>query len=152
MKKYKDFEFTSDWKISVGGNSGIIYRCSEEYKQPYFTGPEYQVIDNEGYKGKLTDKQTAGSNYDMEANVVNKPNPVGEWNSTKIMVKGNHVEHWLNGKMVLQYEFHSPEWETQKATSKWKTAAKYGMEAEGYIDFQDHGHEVWFKNVKVREL
>jgi Domain of Unknown Function (DUF1080) len=152
VKKYKDFEFTCDWKISVGGNSGIIYRCSEEFMQPYFTGPEYQVIDNDGYKGKLTEKQKAAADYDMIANTINKPKPVGVWNSTKIVVKGNHVEHWLNEMLVLQYEFNSPEWLTLKEKSKWKTALKYGQETEGHIDFQDHGHEVWFKNIKLKEL
>ncbi len=151
-KKYKDFVFDCDWKISIGGNSGIIYRASEEFKQPYFTGPEYQVIDNEGYKGKLTDSQKAASNYDMEPNTLALPKPVGEWNHTKILVNGNHVEHWLNGVLVLQYEFHSDKWQAQKEKSKWKTAPKYGMEPEGHISLQDHGHEVWFKNLKIREL
>jgi Domain of Unknown Function (DUF1080) len=152
IKKYKDFEMTCDWKISEGGNSGIIYRCSEEFKQPYLTGPEYQVIDNEGYKGKLTELQKAGCNYDMEVNNTATTNSVGQWNSTKIIVKGNHVEHWLNSKKVLEYEINSEKWLSQKEKSKWKAAKKYGQETEGHIDFQDHGHEVWFKNVKLREL
>ncbi len=152
VKKYKDFVFSCEWKISPEGNSGIIYRCSEEFKQPYFTGPEYQVIDNEGYKGKLTESQKAGCNYDMEANTKVKPKPVGEWNSTTILVNGNHVEHWLNGVQVLQYEFNSEKWLAQKENSKWKTAPKYGLEQEGHIDLQDHGHEVWFRNLKIKEL
>lgn len=152
VKKYKDFAFSCEWKISPEGNSGIIYRCSEEFKQPYFTGPEYQVIDNEGYKGKLTETQKAGANYDMEANTTAATKPVGQWNSTTIIVNGNHVEHWLNGTKVLEYEINSEKWLAQKEKSKWKNAKKYGQEPEGHIDLQDHGHEVWFRNMKVREL
>jgi hypothetical protein len=151
-KKYKDFVFTCDWKISEAGNSGIIYRASEEFKQPYFTGPEYQVADNEGYKGKMTPLQTTASNYDMEGNFLAKPNPAGQWNSTKILVNGNHVEHWLNDVLVIEYEFNSEKWLEQKEKSKWKTALKYGLEPEGHIALQDHGHEVWYKNLKIKEL
>ena len=151
-KKYKDFVFTCEWKISEAGNSGIIYRASEEFKQPYFTGPEYQLADNEGYKGKITPLQTTASNYDMEGNFLAKPNAVGQWNSTTILVNGNHVEHWLNGVLVVQYEFNSEKWLAQKEKSKWKTALKYGLEPEGHISLQDHGHEVWFRNLKIKEL
>lgn len=152
QKKFKDFVFKCEWKISEGGNSGIIYRASEEFKQPYFTGPEYQVADNEGYKGKMTPLQTTASNYDMEANTLAKPLPVGQWNSTIILVNGNHVEHWLNGVKVLEYEINSEKWLAQKENSKWKTALKYGLEPEGHISLQDHGHEVWYRNLRIKEL
>jgi Domain of Unknown Function (DUF1080) len=150
--KFKDFVFSCEWKIASEGNSGIIYRCSEEFKQPYFTGPEYQIIDNECYKGKLTESQKAGANYDMEANTKASPKAVGLWNSTVVLVNGNHVEHWLNGIKVIEYEINSEKWLAQKEKSKWKTAPKYGMEQEGHIDLQDHGHEVWFRNIKVKVL
>jgi hypothetical protein len=151
-KKYKDFVFSCEWRISEGGNSGIIYRASEEYRQPYLTGPEYQVADNEGYKGKMTDLQKVGANYDMEANLTVAARPVGQWNHTIILVNGNHVEHWLNHKKVLEYEINSDKWLAQKEKSKWKNAIKYGQEIEGHISLQDHGHEVWFKNLKIKEL
>ncbi len=151
-KKYKDFAFSCEWIISEGGNSGIIYRASEEFSQPYYTGPEYQVIDNEGYKGQLTELQKTAANYDMEANKNVKTNKVGSWNQTLIIVKGNIVQHWLNGKPVLKYEINSENWKAQYEKSKWKTAKNYGQEKEGHIALQDHGHEVWFKNIKIKEL
>lgn len=152
VKKYKDFAFSCEWIISSGGNSGIIYRASEEFGQPYYTGPEYQVIDNEGYNGRLTELQKTAANYDMEANKNVKTNKVGTWNKTVIIVKGMDVQHWLNGKPVLKYEINSENWKAQYENSKWKNEKKYGQEKEGHIALQDHGHEVWFRNVKIKEL
>jgi hypothetical protein len=151
-KKYSNFELSIDWKIPPGSNSGLMYRASEEFSQPYYTGPEYQMIDNEGYQGKLTELQKTAANYDMEANTTAPTKPIGQWNNTKILVQGNYVEHWLNGQKVLDYTIGSTKWNEQKEKSKWKTAAKYGSEPSGHIALQDHGHEIWFKNVKIKVL
>src|SRR5262249_3895393 len=120
--------------------------------QPYFSGPEYQAMDDAGYPGKPTDKQLTGANYDMHAAPAAKPNAVGQWNQSKLVVNGNHVEHWLNGTKVLEYELQSDDWNKRKAGSKWKDEKGYGMAKKGHIDFQDHDHEVWFRNIKIKVL
>lgn len=150
--EFGNFEFTCEWKISHAGNSGIIYRVTEEYEQPYFTGPEYQVIDDEGYQPKQSDVHLSGANYDMMAPSVKAAKPAGEWNETKIVVNGKNVEHWLNGQKVVAYELGSADWQKRKDGSKWKDKKGYGMAAQGHIDLQDHGDEVWYRNLMIKKL
>lgn len=153
VDQYGDFELAFDWKIAPTDNSGVIYRSTEEFDQAYLSGPEYQVIDDKGYPDKLTPTQTSGSNYDMHAAPDDKAiNPPGEWNTARIVAKGNHIEHWLNDKKVVEYEMNSPEWKKLKAGSKWKDAKGYGASAKGYIDLQDHGGEVWYRNIRIKTL
>lgn len=153
VDQYADFELSFDWKIAPRDNSGVIYRATEEFDQPYLSGPEYQVIDDENYPDKLTPTQTSGSNYDMHAAPADKPiNPPGQWNTGKIVAKGNHVEHWLNGVKVVEYEINSPEWKKLKDGSKWKDAKGYGIAPKGHIDLQDHGGEVWYRNIMIKTL
>lgn len=151
-EQYENFEFVFDWKISPGGNSGVMYRATEEFDAPYYSGPEYQVIDDAGYKGDLSEMQKVAANYDMHVAENKTAMPVGEWNTSKIILNGNHCEHWLNGTKVLEYEFGSDDWKARKAASKWKDAAGYGMATTGHIDLQDHGHEVWYRNLKIKTL
>lgn len=150
--EYENFELSFDWKISAQGNSGVMYRVSEQFDQPYKSGPEYQVLDDGGYPGETKDKNMTACNYDMNEAPGKKMNPVGEWNSSKIVANGNHIEHWLNGAKVLEYEIGSPDWKKRKAMSKWKDEAGYGMTKKGFIDFQDHSHEAWFKNIMIKTL
>ena len=152
IDQYANFELALEWKISNQGNSGIIYRASEALKDPYLTGPEYQVLDDENYPGETLPNRMTGANYDMHAPATKNLKPAGEWNETKIIVNGNHVEHWLNGDKVVEYELQSEDWKTQKSASKWKDVEGYGMESMGHIDLQDHGNEVWYKNIRVRKL
>lgn len=151
-EKYENFELSIDWKISPKHNSGIIYRCTEENGAPYESGPEYQLIDDKGYPDPIKDKQYSGANYDMQAPSKDVVKPVGEWNRTRIVVKGAHVEHWLNGAKIVEYELWSPEWEKTKSQSKWRDVKPYGMAKAGHIDLQDHGGGVTFKNIKIRKL
>lgn len=152
-EQFQNFELVFDWKVAAEANSGVMYRVTEEFEQPYYSGPEYQLIDDTGYPGKLTEMQKTGSNYDVHAAPATKPvKTAGEWNTSKIVVNGNHVEHWLNDSKVVEYEFQSEDWTQRKNASKWKDAPGYGMAPTGYIDFQDHGNEVWFKNVKIKSL
>lgn len=150
--QYEDFEFSVDWKISPKGNSGILYLVTEEAPYSYETGPEYQIIDDKNFPEKLEDWQLTAANYAMNAAPDAKPNPVGEWNHSRIVKQGNHVAHWLNGKKVVEYTLHSDEWNKLKAAGKWKDYPLYGKSNKGYITFQNHGSEAWFKNIKIKEL
>ena len=149
---YENFILDIDWKIAAKENSGIIYRCTEDNGASYESGPEYQLIDDIGYPAKLHESQYSASNYDMNAPTAKVAKPAGEYNHTRIVVNKAHVEHWLNGVKVVEYEFWTPEWEATKAKSKWKDVKPYGMSKAGKIALQDHGGGVWFKNIKIKRL
>jgi hypothetical protein len=152
IDQYDNFELSFEWKISKAGNSGVMYHVTEEYDVPYLSGPEYQLIDDEGFPGKLEEWQKTGADYAMHTTTSRPTKPVGEYNLTKIIVSGSHVEHWLNGIKVLEFEAWTPDWYDRKAKGKWKDAAGYGMAKKGYICLQDHGSEAWFKNIKIKKL
>lgn len=151
-EQYENYELSVDWKIAPGGNSGIIYHVTEEYPASYQSGPEYQLIDDEGYPGKLEDWQKTGSDYAMYTATSRPTKPVGEYNTSKIVVKGAHREYWLNGVKVVEFEAWSDDWNKRKSIGKWKDTPGYGMAKKGYICLQDHGSGVWFKNIKIRKL
>jgi hypothetical protein len=150
--QYENFDLSVDWIISPKGNSGIIYLASEEFPAAYLSGPEYQVIDDQNFPEKLEDWQKTGANYAMNPAPEAAPNPVGEWNTSRIVVNKGHVEHWLNGKKVVEYDFASDDWKKRKREGKWKDATGYGLTKKGHIALQDHGSEAWFKNIKIKEL
>ena len=150
--KYENYELQIDWKISPKKNSGIIYMVNEENGASYESGPEYQVIDDAGYPAKLQDKQLSGANYDMHAPSAKVAKPTGEFNHTKIVINKGHVEHWLNGTKVVDYQLWTPEWEQIKGTSKWKDVKPYGLSKSGHIALQDHGGGIAFKNIKLKPL
>lgn len=151
-KQFENFDFLVDWKISPKGNSGILYLVTEDNPYSFLSGPEYQIIDDKNFPGKLEDWQHTAANYAMNPAPTANPNDAGEWNHTRIVKNGNHVEHWLNGKKVVEYDLYSPDWEKRKAEGKWKDDANYARSAKGHITFQNHGSEAWFKNIKIREL
>jgi len=151
-KQYENFDLSLDWKISPQGNSGIIYLATEEFPTSYLSGPEYQIIDDKNFPEKLEDWQKTGANYAMDAAPSAHPNPVGEWNNTRIVVNKGHVEHWLNGEKIVEYQIGTDEWRKKKTEGKWKDAAGYGVSTKGHIALQDHGSEAWFKNIKIKEL
>ena len=150
--QFENFELSIDWKIAKGGNSGIMYHVTEEYDAAYLSGPEYQLIDDEGFPEKLEDWQKTASDYAMYNTTSRPTKPVGEYNQTKIIFKRGHVEHWLNGVKVLEFEAWSEDWSNRKTSGKWKDEKGYGMAKSGFICLQDHGSEIWFKNIKVKPL
>lgn len=152
VEQYDNYELSIDWKIAPKHNSGIIYRCTEDNGASFESGPEYQLIDDIGYPDKLYDKQLSGANYDMHAPSAKVSKPAGQYNNTRIIVNNAHVEHWLNGVKVVEYELWTPEWEKTKAGSKWKDLKQYGASKTGHIALQDHGGGVFFKNIKLRKM
>ncbi len=152
---YKNFELVVDWKATTAGNSGIIYAVVEDpkYDAAWKTGPEYQLLDDVGYPEELKPAQYSASDYDMIAASEDKDlKPVGEWNHTKLVVNGPHVEHWLNGEKVVEFERWSDEWKARRDASKWGEHKDYGLAETGRIVLQDHGSEFWFRNIKIREI
>lgn len=151
-QQYADFELKVDWKVEKGANSGIIYHVLETHDISYETGPEYQLIDDVNYSEKLEDWQKSGADYAMHAPGSLMAKPAGEYNQTRLVVKGDHIEHWLNGVKVADFHAWTPEWEQLKNAGKFKDYPDYGKAKKGYIALQDHGGGVWFKNIKIRKL
>lgn len=152
-KQYSNFELYMEWKIAPESNSGIFFRVQEGLTNAiYESGPEYQLLDDKGWSTKLEDHQYSGANYAMHVPQNAQVVPIEEWNTTKIIVDGAHVEHWLNNTKVVEYELWSNKWEALKATSKWAEMPNYGMAKTGHIGIQDHGGLTMFRNMKIREL
>ncbi len=155
-KKFKDFDLTLDWKISEGGNSGIFYLAEEIPGEPIWkSAPEYQVLDNERHPdAKLGENgnRQAGSLYDLIPANPQNAKPAGEWNTAEIMVYQGTVVHYMNGKKVLEYHIGTPDFIQMIANSKFKDFPEFGKYREGYIGLQDHGNDVWFKNIKIKDL
>jgi hypothetical protein len=151
-QQYDNFDLTLEWKISKAGNSGIMYHVTETYDAAYQSGPEYQLIDDQNFPEPLADWQKTGADYAMYPATSKSAKPVGEYNLTRIIVNGSHREHWLNGVKVLEFEAWSDDWIKRKNAGKWKDAPGYGMSRTGYIALQDHGSEIWFRNIKIRKL
>jgi hypothetical protein len=153
-EKFDNFELQLEWKISPGGNSGILYHVVEkdEYGRAYETGPEYQLLDEPAY-GNISALNGTASNYDLYAPAENKiQNPPGEWNTSKIIYNNGHVEHWLNDMKVVEFEEGSDDWRGRYEKSKWIDYPGWCQYKSGSIGLQDHGHKIWFRNIRIRKL
>lgn len=154
-KQYENFELEWDWKVDKGSNSGVMYHVVEDkkYKGASETGPEYQIIDDEGYPAKLEEWQKTGADYAMHlAGPGKKLKPVGEWNRSKIVFDKGHVEHWLNGKKIVEFEAWGDDWNKKRIAGKWSSYPDYGKAKAGVIALQDHGNKTYYKNIRIREL
>jgi hypothetical protein len=151
--KYQNFELYIEWKIAPKSNSGIFFHVNEKIgKAIYESGPEYQLLDDNGWPNKLHDDQYSGANYGMHAprNAVVKS--LDEWNQTRIIVDGTHVQHFLNGVKVVDYYLWDADWKSRKENGKWKDYPYYGMAKKGHIGLQDHGGLAQFRNIKIKEI
>src|SRR5262245_55729566 len=152
-EEFGDFELEIEWKIGEAGNSGIFYRATEEYDRVYWSGPEYQLLDDIKAADNKTRLTCAGALYALYPSPPGHLKPVGEWNATRIVAKGAHVEHWLNGAKLLEYELWSPEWESKVRASKFATWPNFGRAKRGHIAMQgDHEGALAFRRIRIREL
>lgn len=152
--QYENFELELEWKISEGGNSGIFYGVREIPGQEvaYETGIEMQVLDDTRHRDGKVPETSAGACYALYAPEGKELRPVGEWNAVRLVVNDRHVEHWLNGRKIVEYEVGSEDWNQRVANSKfaeWEHFAKY---RKGHIGLQDHTDRVWYRNIRIREL
>ncbi len=158
VRTFEDFELYLEWKISPAGNSGIKYNVSEEMSTSHpprhaALGFEYQILDDENHPdAKAGTDRTAAALYDLIAPDGKTLKPPGEFNSARILFKGNHGEHWLNGVKVLEYELETPEMESLLAASKYRIYPDFGKKRKGHIVIQDHTDAAWFRNIKIREI
>jgi Domain of Unknown Function (DUF1080) len=152
-EQFGNFELELDWKIGKAGNSGVFYRGTREYDKIYWSAPEYQLLDDANApdgRSRLTAAAAAYGLYGPPAGVVK---PFGEWNKTRIVIKGNHVEHWLNGRRVVAYDLGSPEWKAKVAASKFSQYPNYGLAKTGFIGIQgDHPGSLELRHIRIREL
>lgn len=160
-RQYDNFILDWDWKLSYGGNSGMLYHVVEDpyFKVPYVTGPEYQLIDNDGWEAanaptKLQPWQRLGVDYAMHLPNPDSlfVNPQGQWNNSRIVFDNGHVEHYLNGHKILEFDAWTEDWFKRKNSGKWENAPEYGLAETGVICLQDHGYPASFRNLKIKKL
>ena len=152
-EQFGDFELELEWRIGEGGNSGIFYRGTEDEKKIYWTAPEYQLLDDVAASDNKTRLTCAGAAYGLYPSPAGHLKPVGEWNQTRIVAKGAHVEHWLNGFKLLEYELQSADWEAKVKASKFVEWPRYGRQKRGHLALQgDHEGPLAFRRIRVREL
>jgi hypothetical protein len=156
-KKFSNFELTLEWKVSEGGNSGIFYLAQEIPGEPVWkNAPEMQILDNERHpdaKLGVNGNRAAGSLYDLIPGKFEAVKPAGEWNNVKILVYKGTVVHFVNGQQVLEYHLWTDDWKKMVDNSKFKEYPTfYNTAQEGFIVLQDHGDDVWFRNIKIKEM
>jgi len=151
--QFGNFELAFDWKIAPGGNAGVFYRGTEEYDHIYWSAPEYQLLDDAGHPDGQSRLTSAGAAYALYPSPAGVVKPGGEWNSSLLVVNVNHVQHWMNGQKLLEYDLASPDWEAKVKASKFVAYPNYGRAPRGYIGIQgDHDGTLWLRNIRIREI
>tara|TARA_B100001063_G_scaffold239753_1_gene263748 strand:- start:450 stop:1169 length:720 start_codon:yes stop_codon:yes gene_type:complete len=157
-EEFENFELYLEWKIPKGGNSGIYYHIKEGYGGFADMAPEYQLLDDENYSEihdyELKDWQLTAADYAMHVPDTTQKvlYPPGQWNSSRIIFTSNNVEHWLNDKKVLSFIPWTEQWYEKRNSGKWDNFPDYGKYKKGYIGLQDHGSNLWFRNIKIKKL
>ncbi len=150
---FGDFELEFEWRIQQGGNAGIFYRATEEYDKIYWSGTEYQLLDDPNAPDGRTRLTSAGAAYGLYPAAEGALKPAGEWQKSRIVVKNNHVEHWLNGVKVTEYALWSDDWKAKVKASKFAKYPNYGLAKRGAIGIQgDHNGMLSLRNIRIRPL
>jgi hypothetical protein len=153
IESYGNFELELEWKIGKGGNSGVFYRGTREYTRIYWSAPEYQLLDDEFAEDGQSRLTAAGADYDLYPSPAGVVRPFGHWNRTRIIVRGAHVEHWLNGRKIVEYELNSDDWKAKVAGTKFATYPHYGQAPSGLIGLQgDHPGALAVRGIRIRKL
>jgi hypothetical protein len=153
VDQFGDFELELEWLVSPGGNAGVFYRGTEEYEKPYWSATEYQLLDDANHRDGQNRLTSAGANYGLYPAPAGAVKPANEWNHTRIVARGAHAEHWLNGTKLLEYEYGSAEWNAKVQASKFRAWPNYGKSRRGHITIQgDHGGILALRNIRIREL
>jgi hypothetical protein len=158
IESFRDFELAFEWRVTPGANSGVKYNVSEELSLAHAAnhaalGFEYQVLDDALHPDNKIATHLAGGLYDILApNPAKRLRPVGEWNSARIILRGNHGEHWLNGVKVVEFDLGTPRLDSLLAMSKYRPIPGFAERRRGHIVLQDHGDEVYFRSIKTRDL
>ena len=152
-KEYGNFVLEWEWMLEPGGNAGVFYRVTEEYNKPYWSGPEYQLLDDAKHPDGKDSTRTAASAYAIYAPSAKVSKPGGEWNMSRLVVNGTHVEHWLNGTKVVDYELKGADWSAKVKASKFNEYPNYGLASRGYISIQgDHEGQLSIRGMRIQEL
>ena len=149
-EKYRNFELEFEWRVAPGANSGVIYLISEDQDQTWKTGPEMQVLDDDRHPDGKKPTTSAGSLFDLIAPTNKTLRPVGEYNKARLVIHNGHVEHWLNGSKILEYDLGSAELKDLIAKSKFKSFPRFAQNSEGVIALQYHGDDVWYRKIRIR--
>jgi len=153
--EFTDFDFTFDWQLAPAppaGNSGVMFYVIEQGDATYYSGPEYQLLDNATHPDGKNPLTSAGSCYALYAPARDASRPIGEWNTSRILINKGKVEHWLNGEKIVTYDMNSQDWKDKVAGSKFKEWPEFGLARKGHLALQQHGAKVAFKNLKIREI
>ncbi len=154
-ESFDNFHLKLEWKISKNGNSGIIFFVNEDipkYPSSYNTGPEMQVLDNDGHADGKIHKHRAGDLYDLIASSSEPVNPVGEWNKVEIIANNGKLDFFMNGENIVSTNMWDDQWKEMVAGSKFKTMPGFSIYKSGKIALQDHGDEVWYRNIEIKKL
>lgn len=150
--QYADFELELEWRVGPAGNTGIFYRATENFEVIWYGAPEMQILDDAGHPDGRTPTTSAGAAYALYAPTADVVRPAGEWNQARIVARGPHVEHWLNGVKIVEYEAWSEDWRARVRASKFVEYPGFGEARSGHVGLQDHGNPVWFRDVRIRPL
>jgi hypothetical protein len=152
--EFENFELILEWKIQNCGNSGIFFNVVEDpkYRWVFVTGPEMQILDNTCHEDAKIHKHRSGDLYDLIPCSREVTRPAGEWNEVRIVSQNGSYQFWLNGTNVVNVTMHTPEWDALVQSSKFKNMPAFGKSTKGHIALQDHGDQVWFRNIRIRNL
>lgn len=151
-EKYRDFELELEWKLSPGGNSGVMFGVEESSDKPWHTGVEIQVLDDAVHKDGKKSETSTGAIYALYPQLAKPAKPIGEWNALRIRVQGGRVQTWLNGQLTAEATIGSDDWNARVAKSKFAPFSAKFAKVEGHILLQDHNDPVWYRNIRVRRL